>query len=83
MIAFGFLLSWTGYLEIVYGWCLLRGYDVTWRQLASPVHPYSWPSPGEPPKMPGDQIVPTGKGAGSHTEGTVSTAAPNHGPTLD
>ena len=65
MVAVGMLLIWGGYSVSLWGWCLLRDYDVTLGQLMSPVHPYGqgkgqgWP----PPPIPDTQIWPGGKTA--------------------
>ncbi len=61
MVAVGMLLIWGGYSVGLWGWCLLRDYDLTFGQLTSPVHPYSgaWP----PAKIPGTQIWPGGAAA--------------------
>ena len=63
MLAAGMLIMWTGYSVSLWGWCLLRGYDVTLGQLMSPAHPYGsgkgqkWP----PPLMGSDVIFPGGR----------------------
>ena len=63
MLAAGMLIMWTGYSVSLWGWCLLRGYDVTLGQLMSPAHPYGsgkgqkWP----PPRMGPDVIFPGGR----------------------
>lgn len=76
MVAVGFGILWWGYLEIVYGWCLLKGYDVTWKQLANPISPYEWPAaPGQPPPIPNTQILP-GKPAKTTTAVTTGTTQP-------
>jgi hypothetical protein len=60
MVAAGMLLIWGGYSVSLWGWCLLRGYNVTFGQLVSPVHPYGsrkgqvWP----PPPIPASQVFP-------------------------
>lgn len=58
MVAVAFALVWAGYSTSLWGWCLLRDYDLTFGQLVSPVHPYSgaWP----PAKIPAGQIWPGG-----------------------
>jgi hypothetical protein len=58
--AIGFGLAWLGYSYGLYGYCLVRGYDVRLSDLINPVHPYTWPA-GGPPLMPATQIFPTGK----------------------
>lgn len=68
VIAVVMLAAWSDYLVGLYGWCLLRGYDVTIGQLANPLHPYpgKWP----PPQIGPGRIFPgtrsgTGAAAGS------------------
>lgn len=67
MVAVGMLLIWGGWSVGLWGWALLRDYDVTFGQLVSPTHPYSgaWP----PAKIPATQIWP-----GGSTTSTVSAA---------
>jgi hypothetical protein len=76
MLALVMLAGWADYLVGFYGWCLLKNYDVTIGQLASPLHPYAgkWP-PG--PIGPGS-VFPTGKAtssAGDVTRSPGSSAA--------
>lgn len=59
-LAFGFV--WLGYSYGLYGWCLIKGYDVKLRQLMNPVHVYQWP-PGGPPIMAPSTIFPNGQNA--------------------
>jgi|HubBroStandDraft_2_1064218.scaffolds.fasta_scaffold98307_2 hypothetical protein len=59
MIAVGMGVAWFGYLNAIYGYCLLRGWDVTWRELATPVKPYEWPKSGDPPITPASQVWPS------------------------
>jgi hypothetical protein len=78
MIAVGFLLTWFGYSVSLWGWCLLRGYDVTLGQLMSPAHPYgSGKNQPWPPGQIGDsRVFPGG------TSGTApATTAPKPGTT--
>lgn len=73
MLPVGMLLTWAGYSVGLWGWCLIRGYNVTLGQLMSPAHPYgsakgqAWP----PPLMSPNQIFP-GKNTG---ESGPTTAA--------
>ena len=61
MVVFGFGVIWWGYLEAIYGWSLLKGYDIRWRDLANPIHPYQWPPLGQSiPTVPKGQILPGG-----------------------
>lgn len=65
MLPVGMVLVWAGYSVGLWGWCLIRGYNVTLGQLMSPTHPYgsgkgqAWP----PPLMSPNQIFP-GKNTG-------------------
>ena len=60
MVALGFGIAWWGYLELIYGYTLLKGYNVTWKSLASPISPFQWPKPGESiPTIPAGKILPT------------------------
>lgn len=59
MIIVGFIVVWIGYQQAVYGYVLLKGYDIRWRDLANPVHPYQWPRPPQTPALiPSTQILP-------------------------
>lgn len=67
MVALGFALIWGGYALGLWGWCLVRDYDVTFGQLVSPTHPYGsgqnepWPPATMPPTQlwPGAQAAST------------------------
>jgi hypothetical protein len=69
MVAAGMGLLWAGYAISLFGWCLLRDYDITFGQLVSPIHPYAgaWP----PAKIPVGQIWP-GKATAATSAGTGS-----------
>lgn len=73
MVAVGMLLIWGGYSLSLWGWCLIRDYDLTLGQLTSPLHPYGsgkgqgWP----PPQTPATQIWP-----GAATAGAAAPQAP-------
>ena len=77
MLPVGMLLVWAGYSVSLWGWCLIRGYDVTLGQLMSPAHPYgagkgqAWP----PPLMSADQIFP-GKNTGASAPTGAASSAP-------
>jgi hypothetical protein len=45
MLALVMAAAWADYLLGVYGWCLIKNYNVTIAQLANPLNPYSgaWP----------------------------------------
>lgn len=79
MLPVGMLLVWAGYSVSLWGWCLIRGYDVTLGQLMSPTHPYgagkgqTWP----PPLMSADVIFP-GRNTGA-SAAPAPSAAPGPG----
>lgn len=52
-------LAWAGYTLGLWGYCLLRGYDVTLRQLASPLHPVTW-ARASGSRIPDGQVFPSG-----------------------
>lgn len=79
MVAFGFGVLWLGYLQAIYGFCLLKGYDIRWRDLANPVHPYQWPASGTAiPTVPPGQILPGGSSS-SATIAKTGTTPPGKG----
>jgi hypothetical protein len=71
------LLTWAGYSVGLWGWCLLRGYDVTLGQLMSPTHPYgSGKGQGWPPQaMPDTQVFPGGPAAASSSSPASSSSS--------
>jgi hypothetical protein len=51
---------WAGYAVTSYGWILLRGWDIPFREWVSPLHPYTWPSGKQnPPTVPAGQVFPS------------------------
>ena len=73
MIALAFGFAWLGYSYGLYGWCLLKGYDVTLHELMNPVHQYNqWP----PGQTPDNQIFPSAKdrtsGSGGGGQATLA-----------
>ena len=76
MLAVGMLLIWGGYSVSLWGWCLLRGYDVTMGQLMSPLHPYgdgkgeTWP----PPPIGDDVVFPGGRSSSTAASGNSGNA---------
>jgi hypothetical protein len=69
--AIGMGLGWLGYALGLWGWSLLRGYNVTLGQLMSPLHPYAgtWP----PALLPNTQTLP-GKQQPTQVSTTAATA---------
>lgn len=74
MVALGFGVLWWGYLEVIYGYCLLKGYDITWHDLANPLNPYQWPAKGRTPSLiPSGKILPTSTGKSLPNQATNSS----------
>jgi len=65
MVWIGMALVWGGYSVGLYGWSLVRGYNLTLAQMVSPTKWYSgqWP----PAHAGNEQIIPTGNAAGTQT----------------
>lgn len=89
MLAVGMLAIWLGWSTSLWGWCLIRDYNVTMAALVNPVHPYSgkWP----PPKLGTDVIWPGGRApvpqpgepgygqSASVSGGAITVNPPGHG----
>jgi hypothetical protein len=83
MVAVGMLMIWAGYSVGLFGWGLVRDYDLTLAQLCSPAHPYSgaWPPASIPPTQvyPGKQAesatAAAPGGSGSSSTETIGQAA--------
>ena len=75
MIAIGMGMAWVGYSFGLWGYCLIRGYNVKLTDLMNPVHPYSGPWP--PAKdIPAGDILPGQAGAAtSATTGTTGSSS--------
>lgn len=60
MLALGIGFLFAGYTVGTYGWVLLKGYDIPFRQWVSPLHPWQWPAAGGTiPPIPDTQLFPT------------------------
>lgn len=74
MIAIGMVMGWLGYTTVLYGYCLIKGYDITFGELANPAHVFVWPA--KPPMIPANQVTPGGTTAGaSNVAGSTTTTA--------
>jgi hypothetical protein len=51
-----------GYTVASYGWNLLKGYNIGFKEWINPLAPYKWPS-GKPPLIPPTQVFPSPKAA--------------------
>jgi hypothetical protein len=74
MVWLGFGICWAGYAVGLYGYSLVRGYNLSLAQMASPVHWYAgkWP----PAEAGNEQILPTGGKAGIETTALELANAP-------
>jgi hypothetical protein len=74
MPAIGIGITWFGYSVALWGYCLLRGYDVKFTDLVNPLHPWAgkWPPPTN---IPADQILP-GQVSGGVAQSGGPTSAP-------
>jgi len=53
----GLVGMFIGYTVASYGVCLLRGYDITWKEWINPLNPYKWPK-GKVPIVPPTRVLP-------------------------
>jgi len=70
-IAMGII--WGGYSVTLWGYTLLKGYNLTFPQLVSPTGYYkgtAWPPPGT---IPGSQVFPGGGGAAPAATASTGT----------
>ena len=75
MPAIGMGIIWGGWTLGLWGWCLIRGYDVSLGQLVNPVHQLDWKT-AIANQIPNTQIVPGGQNAtasGGSTPNTQNT----------
>ena len=79
MIAIGMGMAWVGYSFGLWGYCLIRGFNVKLTDLMNPVHPYSgpWPPQGQ---IPAGDILPGQSGAATaSTSGTSGGSSSGSG----
>lgn len=53
----GILVTFAGYTLASYGWILLKGYDITFKEWVDPLAPYQWPS-GKVPTVAAGSVFP-------------------------
>lgn len=51
-----------GYAIGSYGWVLLQGYDITFRQWITPLHAWDWSSNPGKNSIPADSFLPSSAG---------------------
>jgi hypothetical protein len=74
MVWLGFGIAWAGYTAGLYGYSLIRGYNLSLAQMVSPVH---WYAGKWPPQPAGNtEIIPTGKQSSTQTTALVLANAP-------
>jgi hypothetical protein len=72
MIAVGFGLAWIGYTLGYWGLSMVKGWDLSFSQIASPTSYYkgAWP----PPTAPNTILIPNGKSGQDSSQGGTSLA---------
>jgi hypothetical protein len=73
MVAVAMGITWAGYTLTLWGYCLVKGYDITLSDLVNPVNVYRWPA--TPPPIPPTQILPTSKRKAAKSAGGHSAPA--------
>ncbi len=76
MIPIGFAVAWTGYAAGMFGYCLVKGYGITFTQIVSPTK--FWKQAWPPGIAENTSIFPTGGGqppAKTSTPTTSTTSA--------
>jgi hypothetical protein len=71
MVAIAVLAAWGAYGMTTWGWCLVKGYNITFANWFDPLHPYMWTG-NEPELVPAGSVLPTSGAQSSST----SVAAP-------
>lgn len=70
---------WGGYSMLFYGYCLIKGYNIGFLEIVSPVNYYKggWP----PPLFTDTGVIPKGQGANAANPagGAVQSGAPQPG----
>lgn len=61
MLAVAFGVMWAGYTVTTWGYCVLKGWNITLAEWADPLHPWEWDATtaAEPPKIPATQVWPS------------------------
>jgi hypothetical protein len=81
MLVLPLLLLWGSYTGAMYGWCLLRGYDVSLTQLVNPLRAPDWPAAkgpagSWPPAQAGNLVIfPDGTTASEASAATSATSS--------
>lgn len=83
MIGAAILLYFASYGVASYGWVLVKGYNITFKQWWSPLNPYQWPPPGQSvPTVPLGSLMPTAGGAPPPGLGGLGLGANAAGPNV-
>lgn len=80
MPALGMGLAWGAYSLMTWGWMVMVGYNVTYKEWVNPFNYYSqgWPPPKD---IPQDLVLPNGTRAAT-TAVAKKKGAPKSGPSL-
>jgi hypothetical protein len=71
-------LIWGGYTVTLWGYCLVRGYNVTLAQLANPRTIYKWSA--RMPEIPQGMLLPGKQAAAAPAQVIATTTTPAAGP---
>jgi hypothetical protein len=59
MLFLGMGITWAGYAVMSYGYVLIKGWNITFREWVSPLNTYQWPPSGaNPPTIPQGRVWP-------------------------
>jgi hypothetical protein len=76
VILLGMGMAWGGYAMAFWGYCLVKGYDVSFTQVVNPFGFYPLSKPWPPPQdIPSGQILPGGQNVGTTGTSGSATAA--------
>jgi hypothetical protein len=73
MLVIGFGLGWIGYTLAFWGYSLVKGYNLSFGDVASPVSYYK--GSGWPSIAPNTVLFPNGKGAGTSSSTGLTTSS--------
>jgi len=74
MLFMGMGITWAGYAVLSWGYVMVKGWNITFKEWVSPLNPYQWPPSGaEPPKIPQGRVWP--KAGPAQSSGDTATSA--------
>jgi len=64
------VVTFAGYTVASYGWVLLKGWNITFKDWVNPLNPYRWG--GAPGTVPAGSVFPTGRSSSSAATAAVA-----------